>query len=328
MLTRIPTAATLLRIVILLQLAFAYGLHRVFAQNFPSLLTSDKPQLSFVLFCLSMIFFFMLIRMTIVVLQFLIGVIWGSPTPREFQLTPFQTLKMIWGETTASLSAFTWRMPFRSEVALSQPSAHGQTNKPIPVLLIHGYGCNRAMWLKFSEGLAQKGFQSAALNLEPPLGSIYDYVPSIEKELQSLLQTTQSTHCAIIAHSMGGLATRAFLANSSPKKNQRVLAVITLGTPHQGTVHAALGQGENTKQMRRRSLWREQLAQRERKEDLAKFACILSHHDNIVAPQSDQFVPHAKVIELHGIGHVSLAYSDQVVEIASAEIVSRLAGKV
>ena len=53
---------------------------------------------------------------------------------------------------------------------------------------------------------------------------------------------------------------------------------------------------------------------------------ILSHHDNIVAPQASQSLPHAaRTHELGGIGHLSLAY-DRTVWTLLAEALSHRAG--
>jgi triacylglycerol esterase/lipase EstA (alpha/beta hydrolase family) len=138
--------------------------------------------------------------------------------------------------------------------------------------------------------------------------------------VQALLDKTGAPQITIVAHSMGGLAARAFLNISTPQQNKRIAKVITLGTPHQGTVHAAIGQGINTRQMRRKSHWRDALAARERPEDVAKLVCLLTHHDNIVAPQAGQTVNGAKTIELYGIGHVALAYSDEVLALVVNEL--------
>jgi triacylglycerol lipase len=53
---------------------------------------------------------------------------------------------------------------------------------------------------------------------------------------------------------------------------------------------------------------------------LAKFCCIFSHHDNIVAPQDKQYLPYAKKIELSAIGHVAMAYSDEVAKLVLKEL--------
>jgi triacylglycerol esterase/lipase EstA (alpha/beta hydrolase family) len=312
MLTFISTASTLLRIVVGIQLAIAMYLASIIMQ-ISALHDAIMPIAVLVTIAL-----FFGLRFFIVALQFGISYLWGSATPTNFRLGFFQALRTFWRESTASVSAFVWRMPFRPNLTLPQPTTIDKAK--VAVLLVHGYGCNRAMWLKFSKGLSRQGYASEGINLEPPLGSIDDYPQIIENGVQTLLHRTGATQIAIVAHSMGGLAARAFLNVSTQENNQRIAKVITLGTPHQGTVHASIGQGKNTRQMQRKSHWRDALAARERPEDIAKLVCILTHQDNIVAPQAGQTVTGAKTIELHGIGHVALAYSDEVLALVVNEL--------
>jgi triacylglycerol esterase/lipase EstA (alpha/beta hydrolase family) len=311
MLTSISKASTLLRIVVGFQLLISISI----ATSNPWHLLGSKPSLLSI--ALAILICFFALRFMIVALQFLISFIAGSPTPASMRLGPLGALRTYWNESTASLSAFVWRMPFLPNISMVQPT---NTTKTLAILMVHGYGCNRAMWLKFSKGLASHGYASEAINLEPPLGSIDDYLSIIEIGVKALIEKTSATHITLIAHSMGGLACRAFLNGRNATQNEQVFKVITLGTPHQGTVHAALGQGQNTRQMRRHSAWRDALATRERSADIAKLVCIMTHHDNIVAPQAMQTVPGAKTIELYGIGHVALAYSDEVLRLVINEL--------
>jgi triacylglycerol lipase len=305
MLTLISRATTLLRIVIALQVVVSVMIVKALGFG-----------LSGVGILIAIMVFFLL-KIVLVFIQFGISWVWGSPTPADKKINLTGKISTFWGELTASLSAFLWRMPFKPNTLLIQPAG---TAKATAVLLIHGYGCNRAMWLKFSRGLASNGYSSNAINLEPALGSIDQYVSIVESGVTALMNRTGATQVAIVAHSMGGLATRAFMKTSSPAKNERIKKVITLGTPHQGTVHALLGQGQNTQQMRPNSPWRKSLAAAERPEDLSKFTCIFTHQDNIVAPQANQTVPGAKEIQLSGIGHVALAYSPAVMQLVIDEL--------
>jgi pimeloyl-ACP methyl ester carboxylesterase len=311
MLTFISKASTLLRIVVGFQLTAAIWI----AQGNPWNLLGNNP--GWVTVTIATIACFFALRFFIVALQFCISFTAGSPTPRSMRLGLLGALRTFWNEGTASLSAFVWRMPFLPNIPMIQP-AHASGD--LAVLMVHGYGCNRAMWLKFSRGLAKHGYASEAINLEPPLGSIDDYPSIVESGVTQLIEKTGAKRIAIVAHSMGGLACRAYLNSRSATENERIFKVITLGTPHQGTVHAALGQGQNTRQMRRKSTWRDALSARERSSDVAKLICVLTHHDNIVAPQAMQTVSGAKTIELHGIGHVALAYSEEVLQIVINEL--------
>jgi triacylglycerol esterase/lipase EstA (alpha/beta hydrolase family) len=307
MLALITSAATLLRAVIALQAAISIVIVKAlgFGFSWPGFIAAV------------LIFFFL--KIVLVSIQFGLSWVWGSPTPEGSKINFFGKVSTFWGEITASLSAFLWRMPFRPHTLMIQPNINQQA-RSVSVLLIHGYGCNRAMWLKFSRGLAAQGYCSDAINLEPPLGSIDQYCNVIEAGVSELIKRTGTDRVAIVAHSMGGLAARAFLKNSTPIQNQRIARVISLGTPHLGTVHALLGHGENSRQMRPKSLWRSALANSERPTDLSKFTCIFTHQDNIVAPQANQTVPGAKNIELSAIGHVALAYSPIVLNLVISEL--------
>ena len=181
----------------------------------------------------------------------------------------------------------------------------------LPVLLIHGYFCNRALWRPMARRLAARGHAVDALDLEPPFASIDDYAAAIAAAVDALRARTGAARVALVCHSMGGLAARAYLRAFG---DEAVACTVTLGTPHRGTVHAALGQGANARQMRRDSPWLRQLATEEPAHRLARFTVILSWQDNIVAPQGVQTLPGARTVAFSGLGHISLAYDRGVAE--------------
>jgi len=121
----------------------------------------------------------------------------------------------------------------------------------------------------------------------------------------------------LVTHSMGGLVARAYLRDYG---GARVARLVTLGGPHHGSVHAYLGAGANARQMEPGSAWLEGLAQSEARGVPVPFTSIFSHHDNFVAPQTSSVHPAARNIGLAAIGHVSLAFSRQVLEIVVAEV--------
>lgn len=179
----------------------------------------------------------------------------------------------------------------------------------LPVLLIHGYFCNRALWRPMAARLAAAGHVVDAIDLEPPFASIDDYARPIAEAVDALRARTGASRIALVGHSMGGLAARAYLRACG---DRAVACVVTLGTPHHGTVHARFGLGRNVRQMRRDSPWLRELAATERSERLARFTVVLSWQDNMVAPQTIQTLPGARTVMLHGLGHVSLAYDRRV----------------
>jgi triacylglycerol esterase/lipase EstA (alpha/beta hydrolase family) len=181
----------------------------------------------------------------------------------------------------------------------------------LPVLLIHGYFCNRALWRPMARRLAARGHAVDALDLEPPFASIDAYAAGIAAAVDALRTRTGAARVALVCHSMGGLAARAYLRAFG---DAAVACVVTLGTPHRGTVHASLGQGANARQMRRDSEWLQRLAAEEPPERLARFTVILSWQDNIVAPHGVQTLPGARTVAFSGLGHITLAYDRGVAE--------------
>jgi triacylglycerol esterase/lipase EstA (alpha/beta hydrolase family) len=123
---------------------------------------------------------------------------------------------------------------------------------------------------------------------------------------------------------MGGLAARAYLRACG---DEAVACVVTLGTPHRGTVHARFGRGRNVRQMRRDSDWLQQLAADEPRERLERFTVVLSWQDNIVAPQAIQTLPGARTVMLHGLGHISLVYDGRVARIVLESLAAAETGR-
>ncbi|RZS78833.1 esterase/lipase family protein [Pigmentiphaga kullae] len=174
------------------------------------------------------------------------------------------------------------------------------------VLLVHGYGCNRGIWRDFDTWLAARGWIVAALDLEPPRADIDGFGAQVAAEAAALALRTGHPRVTVIAHSMGGLATRAALrmAPGAP-----IGHVITLGTPHRGTWHARFGRGECAAQMLPDSPWLCDLQTAETPAVASRCICIASHHDNIVCPVDRALLPGAAAsLVVARVGHMALAH--------------------
>ena len=240
----------------------------------------------------------------------------GSPVPAEYQLGVAGAARLFLGELRATLWASSWGM--------LRPRLHAAdsiTGQSLPVLLVHGYVCNGGYWTKLSRQLAQAGIVHKAIDLEPIDASIDGYVTQVEQALQALCTLTGSERAIIVAHSMGGLVARAWLRHYGAARAARI---ITIGTPHHGTVLANLAAGANARQMSRvdgaPSGWLAQLAASETPETRALITSIYSHHDNIVVPQSSAQLSGARNLAFGGIGHVALASDARVLRQLLAEI--------
>jgi triacylglycerol esterase/lipase EstA (alpha/beta hydrolase family) len=232
-----------------------------------------------------------------------------ADAPRAGALAGLRAWSLAWArEIVDSTRTFCIAQPLLARRAFA---AAAPVPQRLPVLLVHGYFCNRALWRPMAARLAAAGHAVDAVDLEPPFASIDDYAPRIAGAVDALRARTGASRVALVAHSMGGLAVRAYLRAHG---DATVACVVTLGTPHRGTLHARFGHGRNALQMRRESAWLRALGQAEPPARRAKFTVVLSWQDNIVAPQAIQSLPGARTVTLHGVGHVSLAFDPRAAE--------------
>lgn len=190
-----------------------------------------------------------------------------------------------------------------------------------PVLLLHGYGANSGFWQPFSRRLQSAGISHAAIDLEPVLGDIDDYASGIDAAVQALCRANGASAVIVLAHSMGGLAARAWLRAYG---SERAARVITLGTPHFGSTLAGYGIGTNARQMRpaagNTDSWIARLDASENPALRALLVSVYTRHDNIVSPQSSTILPGTRLIGFDLVGHVALGFDAAVSERVLAEI--------
>ncbi|MDN3922695.1 esterase/lipase family protein [Roseateles violae] len=203
---------------------------------------------------------------------------------------------------------FGWQQPFAEHREPDFVPAHGERRG---VLLLHGYTCNRGLWNGWMRRLRQRGHPFIALSLEPAFGSIDAYVEAIEAAVQRLTASSGRPPL-IVAHSMGGLAARAWWRrHGAPGRVQRVL---TLGSPHGGTLTARFSPALNARQMRPGSAWLAELAGSEARAPGAGFDCYYSAADQIVCPAPTAVLDGSRAVALAGVGHLALVFERRVFE--------------
>ncbi|OYU82766.1 MAG: permease, partial [Burkholderiales bacterium PBB5] len=213
------------------------------------------------------------------------------------------------GEVLASWRVFNWVQPFFAGREADVPGQTGQTG----VLLVHGYFCNRGVWAPALRRLRAQGVPCMALTLEPAFGRIDDWVPAIEAAVTALTRSTGRPP-VLVAHSMGGLAVRAWLAAQAdaPTADARVRRIVTIGTPHHGTWMARFGHSPNARQMRPGHPWLTALAAAEPAGRPAHFTCFFGHSDNIVFPATTATLAGADNRHLAGVAHVAMVERPEV----------------
>jgi len=258
----------------------------------------------------------LLVRLAINMNNFFLSACFASPTPREFRLGLRERLRLLAEEFRVSMLTTSWLMPRGAACRRIYPDS-----RAVPVLLVHGYGCNSGYWSFLLPRLDRNGISHASIDLEPVGGAIDDYVPALQGAVEELCAATGAPQVAIVAHSMGGLVARAWMRAHGAA---RVARIVTLGTPHHGTSLANFGPGANAAQMRRSkgqaSDWLRALGASEDAARRALVTSVFSHHDNIVAPQTSSVLEGARNIALGGIGHVALGCNGRVLDTVMEEL--------
>ena len=240
----------------------------------------------------------------------------NDPAPRA---TASQLLRAWWGEVLSAPRVFCWRQPFRSHAVPDHlgPDQCGL----LGVVFVHGFVCNRGFWNPWMARLRRANMPFVAVNLEPVFGRIDDYLPIVDEAVRRVHEATGRAPL-IVAHSMGGLATRAWLSRRADAG--AVDHVVTIGSPHHGTWLARFGITPNGLQMRRPNAWLDELraaeAARADGSPYANFTCFYSHCDNIVFPPSTATLPGADNRHVSGSAHVHLADQPEVFEAVWARL--------
>ncbi len=211
------------------------------------------------------------------------------------------------GESLAGIQVFLLRQPWAFAAPRILPATGSQAR--IPVLLVHGYVCNYRLWDSLTPALRAQGHTVLAINLEPVFASMDDYAALLHDAVQTLCEHTGQDRVALVGHSMGGLAIRAWMRRHG---TAQVARVITLGTPHVGTRINALVNTPNARQMAWHSDWLQALAASETQATRSLFRIALSPQDNIVFPQRAQTLQGVTPTVFEGLGHVQLATSAPV----------------
>jgi len=184
----------------------------------------------------------------------------------------------------------------------------------VPLLLIHGYMCNRGAWWWLGSRLRANGFAVTTTNLEPPFASIDRLADELHIRIETLCATLGSHQLALVAHSMGGLVARAYLRKYG---SARVAKLLTLATPHQGTRVASYGFGTCAREMEPDSAWIKSL--RSSKPGVPML-CLWSSADNFIAPQVNGRIESVPDKMVPALGHLTELFSSRVLNILLSEL--------
>lgn len=259
---------------------------------------------------------FLLLRVAVVGLQFHLSRRWrarGMPGLRRGQRAA-----MLAREIAAVLAIYTFgQILQRRLVPLSPPTPARGT----PVLLVHGIYCNAGVWHVMARNLRRRGIANLhAVNLEPPLAGIDELAARLAERVEEICRATGAGKVLLLAHSMGGLVSRAYLARLGGAR--RVAKLVTIGSPHRGSEMVRLGIGRCAADMLPGGPWFAALEAAEGGGLAVPTVSIFSWHDNMVAPQDSGRLAGASNVALERLGHLELLSAATVADLVASELVS------
>ena len=223
----------------------------------------------------------------------------AAADPRSPRQSLPRVLRMWLQEASVSLRLFMWRQPWRS--GFPEPPLTREPQRPA-LLLIAGFMCNRAAWKPLLDSGELREFNVATVNLEPIFGDIDAYAEVVHRAVETLRAATGAARVVLVGHSMGGLAARVYLRKHG---DAHVARIVTLASPHHGTIFGRLGHSRNARQMARGSRFIQQVAAHDRGR-WTRFTTVVTRDDNLVVPRSSPLLPGSKQFEIDGVGHLAL----------------------
>ncbi len=230
--------------------------------------------------------------------------VWGLALGLAFELVTFVLLSA----SGLLFAAFTLLRVRRRPIAL-RPYVPGA---PYPTILLHGYSQNAGNWFVFARMLRRQGVENLThLTLWRMFASIESHARRLERKVEKVLAETGAPRVNIVAHSMGGLVSRWYIQQRGGAA--RVALLVTLATPHRGTLIAYAGLGRSAREMRPGSVLLGTLDASLDKLNGCRVVAYWSNLDQLIlpsraacmgAPAEDRYVPF--------LGHAAFLFSPRI----------------
>ncbi len=189
-----------------------------------------------------------------------------------------------------------------------------------PILLVHGMVDNRSIFTVLRRALRRRGFrQVVGINYSPLTRDVRLAATQLATRVERLCEQTGFERIHVIGHSMGGLIARYYVQRLGG--DTRVHTLVTLGTPHAGTLAAYLVPHPLARQLRPGSDLVTELAA-PAPQCRTRFLAVWSDLDQLIVPRHAARLDHqdlqARNVQVRGVGHMSLPISGRAVrEIAT-----------
>jgi hypothetical protein len=194
----------------------------------------------------------------------------------------------------------------------------------IPVVLVHGLVDNRSVFAVMRRSLRRRGFTHVCTwNYSPLLHDVARGAADLGAHIERVCAQTGHDRVHVVGHSLGGLIARYHVQRQGG--DRRVESLVTLGTPHEGSLLAHVLPAPLVRQLRPGSPVLRELAE-PAPGCRTQVTAIYSDLDQVVLPTRSGRCEHpdlrARNLLFRGIGHMSLPRHGGVVD----EVAATLAG--
>ena len=204
--------------------------------------------------------------------------------------------------------------PAKRALVIADPHSAG-----MPVVLVHGFADNRSAFTVLRRVLRRAGF-SVVYSLNYGLmttltGDVRSAARVLRREVEQICAATNASQVQVVGHSLGGLVARYYIQRLGG--DTRVHTLVTLGTPHQGTMAAYLLPTPVLRQLRPNSDLMIELAA-PAPGCRTRFVAVWSQLDGWVLPQRNAKLEHPDLLvtnsQLSDVGHLSLPVDPRAVD--------------
>ncbi len=184
-----------------------------------------------------------------------------------------------------------------------------------PILLVHGMVDNRSIFTLLRRGLMRRGFGRVhTINYSPLTGDVRAAAQRLAEEVEAITAETGYERLHVVGHSLGGLIARYYVQRLGG--DERVHTLVTLGTPHGGTLPAYLLPATLCRQLRPGSDLLDEL-DAPATGCRTRFVAYWSDLDQMLVPKRNARITHPDLMVrnelVRRVGHMSLPIDPRVV---------------
>lgn len=210
--------------------------------------------------------------------------------------------------------------PARRGLVIADVSAAGT-----PILLVHGFVDNRSVFAVLGRALRKRGFGIVyGINysvLTALTGDVRSAAREFGREIERICEATSSEQVHVVGHSLGGLIARYYVQRLGG--DSRVHTLVSLGTPHHGTMAAYLLPSPLLRQLRPDSDVIAELTE-PAPGCRTRFVAVWSELDQLIVPQRNARLDHPDLLvtnlHLSNVGHLSLSVDPRAVHAVASTL--------